>query len=614
MTGDPLTAGGPLGSRAPLTAAGPPTGGVPAGGMPAGGMPAGGVPAGGMPLPPEVPRPAPPGTGFGPPPAAPSGAPAGSQRPASVTGTFVRLKLAVLRNGVRQSTGRTVSWCLGVGLALLCALGNGAGMIALRGDAYAPAAATTLVTAVAVGWTVMPLFFFGGDDTLDPTRLAMLPLRPRPLIAALLASSLVGAGPLFTLLIGVGAVVALAHGAAATVVAVPAVVLVLAVCAAASRGVAAANTRLLTSRKGRDLALLSGLVVAVGAQLVNLGLSSLSSHHGLHRVTSVASVLRWIPPASAVDAVRSVSDGDYGRAAVQLALAVVLLAVLLRWWYRTLHRLMMSPDSSTLQPSPDSTERKGGRRPLLSLLLPERVMAGRTATVMERQFRYVGRDPKLRASWATGLAVGLLLPLVAVVQHGSVYQCLWTAGLLGMQMYNQFGMDNSAFWTVVATTTTRREAEAELRGRALMLTVVALPYVTVVTCATALLLGRAGAMPEVLGMAYAFLGALISTGGYTSVRFPYAVTQDNAFGNAAPGNGSMVAFNALGGSVVASAFCLPVLGLDLALHLTGHHALLWTVLPVGAVYAAVLSVVSLRFTAPRLLDRLPEILSAVALP
>ncbi|MFJ2959301.1 transporter [Streptomyces sp. NPDC087270] len=545
----------------------------------------------------------------------PSPAPPAADRAAPVTATFVRLKLAVLRNGVRQSRGRTVSWCIGVGLAMLYALGNGAGMIALRGNEYAPAAAVTMAAVLAIGWAVMPLFFFGGDDTLDPTRLAMLPLRPRPLITALLTSSLIGAGPLFTLLVGTGSVVAVAHGAAAAVVAVPAVALLLAICAAASRGVAAANTRLLTSRKGRDLALLSGLIVAVGAQLVNLGLSSLSSNHGLHRVTSVTSVLRWVPPASAVDAVRSVSDGAYGQAAAQLALAVALLAVVLRWWYRTLYRLMMSPDSSTLQPVPDSTVRRGGgRAPLLPRLLPERALAGRTATVMERQFRYAARDPKLRASWATGLAVGLLLPLVAVVQHGSVYQCLWTAGLLGMQMYNQFGMDNSAFWTVVATITTRKDAESELRGRALMLAVVALPYVTVVTCATALLLGRAGALPEVLGMAFAFLGALISTGGYASVRFPYAVAQDNAFGNAAPGNGSMVAFNALGGSVIASAFCLPVLGLDLALHLTGHHALLWTVLPVGAVYAAALSVASLRFTAPRLLDRLPEILAAVARP
>jgi ABC-2 type transport system permease protein len=434
-------------------------------------------------------------------------------------------------------------------------------------------------------------------------------------MVALLTSSLVGAGPLFTLLVATGSVVAVAHGTAAAVVAVPAVALLLAICVALSRAVAAANTRLLTSRKGRDLALLSGLFVAVGAQLLNLGLSSLSSDHGLHRVTSVTAVLRWVPPASAVDAVDAVSTGDYGRAAAQLALTAVVLVLVLRWWHRTLYRLMVSPDSSTLQPVPDGAGRRGGARPsLTSRLLPGRFATGRTGTVMERQFRYAARDPRLRASWASGLAVGLLLPLVAVVQHGSVYQCLWTAGLLGMQTYNQFGMDGSAFWTVAATVTTRQDAERELRGRALMLGAVALPYVVVVTTATALLLGKAGALPEVLGMSFAFLGALISTGGYASVRFPYAVSQDNAFGNAAAGNGTLALFNVFGGTLIGSVFCAPVLGLDLALHLTGHHALLWAVLPIGAIYGLALAVLALRFTAPRLFARLPEILAAVTTP
>jgi ABC-2 type transport system permease protein len=533
--------------------------------------------------------------------------------PPSVTGTFVRLKLAVMRNGLRQSRGRTVSWCLGVAFAMLFALGNGAGMIALRHNEYAPAAAVTMAVVLGVGWAVMPLFFFGGDDTLDPTRLAMLPLRPRPLITALLTSSLIGAGPLFTLLIASGCVVAVAHSAAATVVAVVAVALLLLTCVAVSRAIAAANTRLLTSRKGRDLALLSGLFVAVGAQLLNLGLSSLSSDHALHRVTSVTSVLRWLPPAAAVDAVRSVSRGSYGVAAAQLALSAVVLALVLRWWHRSLFRLMMSPDSSTIQAAQDSAERKGGSRSSAAArLLSGRFALSRAATVMERQFRYVARDPRLRASWATGLAVGLLLPLVSVVQHGSVYQCLWTAGLLGMQMYNQFGLDGSAFWTVAATVCTRRDAELELRGRALMLGSVALPYVTVVTVATALLLGRTGALPEVLGMAFAFLGALIATGSYASVRFPYPVSQENPFGNAAPGNSSLVAFNVFGGTLLGSALCLPVLGLDIALHLTGHHPLLWILLPIGAVYGFAVAVAALRFTAPRFLGRLPEILAAVA--
>jgi len=45
-----------------------------------------------------------------------------------VTGTFVLLKLAIIRNGLRQSAGRTVGWVLGTFFALLYALGAAVGM------------------------------------------------------------------------------------------------------------------------------------------------------------------------------------------------------------------------------------------------------------------------------------------------------------------------------------------------------------------------------------------------------------------------------------------------------------------------------------------------------
>lgn len=276
---------------------------------------------------------------------------------------------------------------------------------------------------------------------------------------------------------------------------------------------------------------------------------------------------------------------------------------------------MVSPDSSTIQAAPDTVKGSaaGAGLPsrLTAALLPDRLLAGRTGTVMERQFRYLWREPRSRAGLATGLAVGLLLPLVAVVQHGTVYQCLWAAGLLGMQMYNQFGMDGSAFWTVAATISTRRDAALELRGRALALVAIAVPYVTVVTVGAALLLGRTAVLPETLGLSFAFLGALTATGSYASVRYPYAVPQGNGFTAGAPGQGGLVALNVVGGTLSGAVFCFPVLGLSLALHLTGHHELLWTVLPVGVVYGAVVGAAALRFTAPRLLDRLPEILAVV---
>ena len=176
------------------------------------------------------------------------------------------------------------------------------GLVALRGNAHAASVAVLLLAVMALGWTFMPLFFPSGDETLDPTRLVMLPLRPRPLVRALLAASLVGIGPLFTLSLLVGSVIALARGGAAFVVSLVAVPLALLVCVALARAVAAANIRLLSSRKGRDLAVLSGLVIAVGAQLVNFGAQQIGTA-GLGQLDPVADVLAWVPPASAVAAV-----------------------------------------------------------------------------------------------------------------------------------------------------------------------------------------------------------------------------------------------------------------------------------------------------------------------
>lgn len=520
-----------------------------------------------------------------------------------MTGTFVRLKLSVIRNGLRQSTGRTVGWIVGTLVALLYALGVGAVLVLLHGNHYAPVAAVGAGTVLAVAWAAMPLFVFGGDETLDPTRLAMLPLRPRPLVRALLVSSLVGVGPLLTVLVAAGAAVAVAHGAVSVVAAFVAVPLVVVLCVALSRAVAAANTRLLTSRRGRDLALLSGVLVAVGAQLVNLGANALASGKGLERLEGVTSVLRWLPPASALDAVRAAGTGAYALAVAELLWTGAVLAGVLVWWHRSLDRLMTRPDSSTLQASGPARVRSTRR------LFPE----GRAGTVMERQFRYAWRDPRTKAAWATALAVGLLLPVVSAVQHGSVYSACWAAGLLGLQMYNQFGMDGSAFWTVAATISSREDAYAELRARALAIAVVAVPYVAVVTVGAALLLDRLDAVPETLGLSFALLGALIATGAWASVRFPYSMPRENRFGSsAAPGQGSLVWLSLVGGAGTGTVLTLPVLALLIWLHVADLHGALWLLLPVGCLYGALLAAAGVRSAAPRMHARLPEILSAVS--
>ncbi|GLW50894.1 transporter [Streptomyces sp. NBRC 14336] len=522
----------------------------------------------------------------------------------AITPVFVRLKLSLLRNGLRQSSGRRVAYIASAVLTLLFAALQLIGLIALRGHEHAASVVILLVAVLALGWAVMPLFFPGGDETLDPTRLVMLPLRPHPLVGALLAASLVGIGPLFTLCLLTGSVIAVAHGTAAYVVGVLGAVLGLLVCVALARAVAAANIRLLTSRKGRDLAVLSGLVIAVGAQVVNFGAQRLGSS-GLGQLDPAADVLRWVPPASAISAVDEASEGSYGVAALQLALTAGALAALIAVWARHLTRLMTEPDGSTLQ-SPDTAVRQSTG---LGRLLP----AGRTGTVMERSLRYIWRDPKTKAAWVTSLAIGLIVPVFNAVQGtGSIYFACFAAGMLGIQMYNQFGQDTSAFWMVAMTISSTRDAYVELRARAFALLVITLPYATLVTALTAALLGDWERLPEALGLSFALLGAMLATGAWSSARFPYSIPQEG-HKNVAPGQVGLAWISIFGGMVAAALLCSPVIALTIWLNISADgDTWTWLLLPTGTAYGAVLTALGLRLAAPRTATRLPEILTAVS--
>ncbi|MFC9467050.1 transporter [Streptomyces coelicoflavus] len=534
----------------------------------------------------------------------PSGASGGSVP--SLTSVFVRLKLSLLRNGLRQSGGRRAAYIASAVVVLLFAALQLIGLIALRGYAHVDSLVVLLAAVLALGWAVMPLFFPGGDETLDPTRLVMLPLRPGPLVRALLTSSLVGIGPLFTLCVFAGSVVAVAHGGAAYAVGVVGAVLALLVCVTLARAVAAANVRLLTSRKGRDLAVLSGLVVAVGAQLVNFGAQRLGSS-GLGELDPVADVVRWVPPASAVGAMDAASDGAYGVALAQLALTAAALVLLLRVWARHLTRLMTAPDGSTLQSDSGAVRERGSAGP--ARWLP----AGRTGTTMERTLRYVWRDPKTKAAWVTSLAIGLIVPVFNAWQGtGSVYFACFAAGMLGIQMYNQFGQDTSAFWMVAMTISSTRDAYVELRARALALLLITLPYATLVTVLTTAMLDDWRTLPEALGLSFALLGAMLATGAWTSARFPYSIPQDG-YKNVAPGQVGLAWVSIFGGMIGAALLCAPVIALTIWVNVSaGAGDLGLLLLPVGAVYGAALTLLGLRLAAPRTARRLPEILTAVS--
>jgi ABC-2 type transport system permease protein len=119
-----------------------------------------------------------------------------------LAGHLVGLKLALLRNGLRRSSWpQQVALALGALAGLPLAFG-GFLLLALVPRAE-PQAGLVLVEIVFLalfcGWGLFPLLSFAGDASLDPSRLALLPLRPRELVAGLSLAACVGVAPLCTL-------------------------------------------------------------------------------------------------------------------------------------------------------------------------------------------------------------------------------------------------------------------------------------------------------------------------------------------------------------------------------------------------------------------------------
>ncbi|MER5487454.1 transporter [Streptomyces sp. NPDC002812] len=541
-------------------------------------------------------------------PAAPA-APATPAAPAasvSITPVFVRLKLSLLRNGLKGSPARKAAYFGALAFALFIAFLAVLGLVALRGNAHAGTVVALLATIMALCWTFVPLFFATGDETLDPSRLVMLPLRPRPLIQALLASSLIGIGPLFTLCLAIGSVIAVARGAAGLVAAVLAVPLLLVGCVTLARAVATANVRLLTSRKGRDLALLSGLLIAIGAQVANLAVARLAEPGGLDRLEPAGEVLRWLPPATAIGMVDSASEGSYGIAAAQLLITVAALGLLLWYWERGLTKLMVTPDGSTIVAAKDHKKNPagGGRS-----FLPD----NRTGAAAQRSLRYMWRDPKTKSASVSALALGLIIPVVNALQGGgSVYLACFASGMLGLQMYNQFGQDTSAFWMVAQTISSTREAYLELRARALALALITVPFTVLVAAVTAGLVGNWAGLPAGLGLALALLGSMLCTGALSSAFFPYSIPTDGAFKNVAPGQGALAWTSLLLGMLASALISSPLIGLAIYFSATDQQSAAWILLPLGVAWGTLATWAGLRLAAPTVARKLPEILLAVS--
>ena len=464
-----------------------------------------------------------------------------------MVGHLLKLKLALLRGGLRaQGAGGVI----GLAIALLIAVGFGGvaavGLATLR--AVKPDTASTIAagafTVLLFGWVVGPVVTLASDNTLEPDRLALLPLTARQLMPGFLLASTVGVGGLFTVVVLTGGVIGMAPSTPAVVITILAAVTEVALCVTSSRLVGTLLSGAARNRRWRDVALTVGplLLIATnfGIQVWNrqrFGPQGYRFGDG----GAIGRTVRWLPsgwPAVAMGAARR---GDL-LAAVGLVVATAGLTVVLLWgWWRALGRLTTR--------SPTAGDRRTRRDATLIPRWTPFFPANRVGAVAAKDLKYVWRDPRQRASTIAAL-MSSIIPLISIitVRSSNPKLVLFAAApalTLSLNQANQFGFDGPAYWMNVAAGS---DVRSDLMGKALAR--LTLGVVTVVSIGAVLtaVAGDVTRLPSAIALAIAAWGIAGGLAIVASVTAPYPLPDrsTNPFTSGGAGTGVQALGSAFG--------------------------------------------------------------------
>jgi len=525
-----------------------------------------------------------------------------------VVGTFVRLKLRLLRNGLSLGQG-TVLFVIGaIGAAFLALIGFTT-LAASRDNARAPDVAIVVFGLATLGWAIFPVLGFGTDETLDPQRLETLPLTRRQLVSGVLAASLVGVAPLATLIAFSGALVGLSHSLVSAVLIAIAIVEALLLCVVASRTIVALMVPMLRSRRGRDFTILALTLIGLTPPVLELFATRRAPSNNFgDTVAEVADKVRLTPFAWGGTAVADAARGRYAST-VALLVAIGGLVALLYWiWSHSLERAMTSAD-----PAASATVR-GSRSGLIPRWLPF-LPHNRVGAVAAKDLRYFARDPRRRAP----LIGAMIVPAVALFASLSrsdsrpaattllgLVAVLPTAGLT----LNQFGLDGAPLWSSVAA---GNDPRADLTGKNLASVLVMVPVATVSVFICASFTHGWTYLPLALGLAPAIFGVLLGVGDVVSVRVPYAMPDRRSPLAFNPGQGCASMLAGLG-ALAVQCFLLVPIGIVAAVLVIATPLPVATVVTLLAAnaYGALIWRTGREIAVRSVWWRLPELLDAVS--
>ena len=404
-----------------------------------------------------------------------------------------------------------------------------------------------LMASMALGWVFGPVLVGGVDETIDPTRLALLPLSRSERYVVQLAAALTGLGPISA---ATGLILGLTIGhtafdASLIVVPLAAVIAVLLMVGSA-RSLAALLAIALRSRVGRDVAVLVA-AIAGGTLFTMAQLAHDLGGRGAIIFDRLA-YLPWTWPAHAINAAR---DGDVLASAGWLTASAALTVVMHLAWERLSQFLLVNGERSA------QSRRRSGRAVLNGA-------STRFGAALARQWIYLRRSPNNRVGFTYGTIFGMAFAMVQIVQQGEGNGAAAAFGILLAMLANLgaatnvLGFDAGSLWIEVL-------ADGPGRVHLVARQIVALPNLLLPTWLSGLVVGFwTGEWKLVLLVSLLALPVAVNVatfGMIASAVAPAALPDwDNPFGNRAgnEGRGLRLIAIALGGMTAVIALSTPM--------------------------------------------------------
>ncbi len=518
---------------------------------------------------------------------------------------FARLKWSLTTGRVRAAPTRgKVAVALGLAFGLLISGLLAATFIALRTETdLAVPVIGSFFTGQLLAWMLAPLIAFGVDETIDPRRFALLPLRPAVLQRGLLVSSLIGYLPVFNMVVLVGAAIGLSRRWDVLPVAALACAVQMVTCVVCSRAASTSMATLMSSRRGRDLGMAVGIAVVVA---YTGGSILLNTQRGGDPTGALgtARALLWGPPGALAVVPGALLDGATGRLIIAVGTATLFLLLCWWWWHAALRRSLVTTPSTTA----GSTPARAGD---LGSAVASSVR-GTALLVAARDLRLAWRDPIRRLPWIVVVLFAVAWPFV-VQGEGAIFAVVLGSLLAGAQTANHLGVEGSGIWLHLVAYADSMRARGEMLGHAAASLGPGIAIIAAGLAVQVATRGHADLLPAAAGLCLSALLGALGAACWLSAELPYAMPQSRTsiFTSSVAGQKGRSAGAALAVLGVGAATASPAIGAVVAA-VTVDPAWGWLALVAALVCGVPVFVGLVLLGARRYLARGPEILAVVS--